>query len=235
MAAHCSGCVFTVCVVTVVCVHFGWVNAEHKFWVWVTILGRMSRHFHIEYKCVYMGIIHPHIVSCHTYVTASVTSSMVIINTFSQWRHPTYSVYFLAFPDYGFYSGPGDQRCAPCSFADYAALGPHTGQMLQSEHVTSTCNSPSQHHPSPDHFKSSGVYGMFCPRHVLLLKLVPSDVLGNTSSFFLIPNVHEYPSIWVHTLHAESCSPSFFCLSNPTMCIHSCKMLKYNEISPTYI
>uniref|UniRef100_A0A9J7X1E6 RNA-binding protein Musashi homolog 2 n=1 Tax=Cyprinus carpio carpio TaxID=630221 RepID=A0A9J7X1E6_CYPCA len=60
------------------------------------------------------------------------------------------------FPDYGFYSGPGDQRGAPCSFADYATLGPHTGQMLQSEHVTSTCNSPSQHHPSPDHFKSSG-------------------------------------------------------------------------------
>ncbi|XP_051973138.1 RNA-binding protein Musashi homolog 2a isoform X2 [Xyrauchen texanus] len=60
------------------------------------------------------------------------------------------------FPDYGFYSGPGDQRGAPCSFADYATLGPHTGQMLQSDHVTSTCNSPSQHHPSPDHFKSSG-------------------------------------------------------------------------------
>ncbi|XP_073685319.1 RNA-binding protein Musashi homolog 2a [Garra rufa] len=60
------------------------------------------------------------------------------------------------FPDYGFYSGPSDQRGAPCSFADYATLGPHTGQMLQSEHVTSTCNSPSQHHPSPDHFKSSG-------------------------------------------------------------------------------
>ncbi|XP_051972495.1 RNA-binding protein Musashi homolog 2-like isoform X2 [Xyrauchen texanus] len=60
------------------------------------------------------------------------------------------------FPDYDFYSGPGDQRGAPCSFADYATLGPHTGQMLQSEHVTSTCNSPSQHHPSPDHFKSSG-------------------------------------------------------------------------------
>ncbi|XP_016120308.1 RNA-binding protein Musashi homolog 2-like [Sinocyclocheilus grahami] len=60
------------------------------------------------------------------------------------------------FPDYGFYSGPGDQRGTPCSFADYATLGPHTGQMLQSEHVTSTCNSPSQHHPSPDHFKSSG-------------------------------------------------------------------------------
>ncbi|XP_055063899.1 RNA-binding protein Musashi homolog 2a isoform X3 [Paramisgurnus dabryanus] len=68
------------------------------------------------------------------------------------------------FPDYGFYSGPGDQRGAPCSFADYATLAPHAGQMLQSEHVTSTCNSPSQHHPSPDHFKSSGVYGANPPR-----------------------------------------------------------------------
>ncbi len=34
-----------------VCVHccvcaLGWVNAEHKFWVWVTILGCMSLHFH---------------------------------------------------------------------------------------------------------------------------------------------------------------------------------------------
>ncbi len=28
-----------------VCVHFGWVNAEHKFRVWVTKLGCMSRHF----------------------------------------------------------------------------------------------------------------------------------------------------------------------------------------------
>ncbi len=27
------------------CVHFGWVNAEHEFRVWVTILGHMSRHF----------------------------------------------------------------------------------------------------------------------------------------------------------------------------------------------
>uniref|UniRef100_A0A8C1K9V0 Musashi RNA-binding protein 2a n=1 Tax=Cyprinus carpio TaxID=7962 RepID=A0A8C1K9V0_CYPCA len=73
---------------------------------------------------------------------------------------PSYSYQFpgesVWFPDYGFYSGPGDQRGVPCSFADYATLGPHTGQMLQSEHVTSTCNSPSQHHPSPDHFKSSG-------------------------------------------------------------------------------
>ncbi|TRY82356.1 hypothetical protein DNTS_031087 [Danionella cerebrum] len=60
------------------------------------------------------------------------------------------------FADYGFYSGPGDQRAAPCSFADYATLGPHTGQLLQSDHITSSCNSPSQHHPSPDHFKSSG-------------------------------------------------------------------------------
>ncbi len=33
------------CVFTAVCVHLGWVNAEHEFRVWVTILGRMSRHF----------------------------------------------------------------------------------------------------------------------------------------------------------------------------------------------
>ncbi len=38
-----------VCVFTAVCVHFGWVNAEHKFQVWVTILGRMSRHFHFHF------------------------------------------------------------------------------------------------------------------------------------------------------------------------------------------
>ncbi len=30
-------------VFTAVCVYFGWVNAEHKFHVWVTILGCMSR------------------------------------------------------------------------------------------------------------------------------------------------------------------------------------------------
>ncbi len=28
MAAHCSGCVFTVCVFTAVCVHLGWVNCR---------------------------------------------------------------------------------------------------------------------------------------------------------------------------------------------------------------
>ncbi len=39
-------CVNGVCVFTAVCVHFGWVNAEHEFRVWVTILGCMSRHIH---------------------------------------------------------------------------------------------------------------------------------------------------------------------------------------------
>ncbi len=43
MAAHCSGCVFTVCVCTL-----DGSNAEHKFRVWVTILGRMSLHFHFH-------------------------------------------------------------------------------------------------------------------------------------------------------------------------------------------
>ncbi len=37
----CSGCVFTVCVCvftshSCVCVHLDGLNAEHKFWVWVT-------------------------------------------------------------------------------------------------------------------------------------------------------------------------------------------------------
>ncbi len=37
-------CVFTVCVCTL-----DGLNAEHQFRVWVTILGRMSRHFHITF------------------------------------------------------------------------------------------------------------------------------------------------------------------------------------------
>ncbi len=41
MAAHCSGCVFRACVCAL-----GWVNAEHEFRVWVTVLGCMSCHFH---------------------------------------------------------------------------------------------------------------------------------------------------------------------------------------------
>ncbi len=38
-------CVHGVCVFTVVCVHLDGLNAEHKFRVRVTILGRMSLHF----------------------------------------------------------------------------------------------------------------------------------------------------------------------------------------------
>ncbi len=38
-----NGCpLLRVCVHCCVCVHFGWVNAEHEFRVWVTILGCMS-------------------------------------------------------------------------------------------------------------------------------------------------------------------------------------------------
>ncbi len=43
-------CVQGVCLFTAVCVHLGWVNAEHKFRVWVTILGHMSCHFHLLHK-----------------------------------------------------------------------------------------------------------------------------------------------------------------------------------------
>ncbi|XP_033834929.1 RNA-binding protein Musashi homolog 2b isoform X4 [Periophthalmus magnuspinnatus] len=59
-------------------------------------------------------------------------------------------------PDYGFYSAPSDQRGGPCSFADYASLGPQAAQMLHSEHATSACNSPLQHLHSPDQFKNPG-------------------------------------------------------------------------------
>ncbi len=48
--------VFTVCVcVHGVCVHLDGLNAEHKFWVWVTILGHMSLHF-IFTKFVYVWL-----------------------------------------------------------------------------------------------------------------------------------------------------------------------------------
>ncbi|XP_076130006.1 RNA-binding protein Musashi homolog 2 isoform X3 [Alosa pseudoharengus] len=73
------------------------------------------------------------------------------------------------FPDYGFYSaaaaavgaGGGEQRAGPCSFADYGSLGPQAAaQMLQGEHhhpaSASACNSPLQHLPSPEQFKSPG-------------------------------------------------------------------------------
>ncbi len=36
------------CVFTAVCVHLDGLNAEHKFRVWVTILGHTSLHFHFH-------------------------------------------------------------------------------------------------------------------------------------------------------------------------------------------
>lgn len=136
-----------------------------------------------------------------------------------QWQHPTNSAYFPGFPDYGFYSGPGDQRGAPCSFADYATLGPHTGQMLQSEHVTSTCNSPSQHHPSPDHFKSSGVYGIFCLRHVLC-----------SFSIFMSHSKCRRVAQHLGTLHAESCSPSFLCQGEKPFFVYPLIYYMFNSL-----
>ncbi len=43
---NCSGCVFTVCVCSLLCVYLDGLNAEHKFRVWVTILGHTPLHFH---------------------------------------------------------------------------------------------------------------------------------------------------------------------------------------------
>ncbi|XP_067866703.1 RNA-binding protein Musashi homolog 2b isoform X4 [Heterodontus francisci] len=57
------------------------------------------------------------------------------------------------FPDYGFYSTPGDQR-ASFSFADYGSVGLRAAQMLRSEHAPSA-SSPSLHHlTNPDQFKN---------------------------------------------------------------------------------
>uniref|UniRef100_A0A8B9K3W6 Musashi RNA-binding protein 2b n=1 Tax=Astyanax mexicanus TaxID=7994 RepID=A0A8B9K3W6_ASTMX len=69
---------------------------------------------------------------------------------------PLLLLYLPGFPDYGFYSSPSDQRGPPFSFADYGSLGPQAAQLLQSEHATSACNSPLQHLPSPDQYKSPG-------------------------------------------------------------------------------
>lgn len=71
---------------------------------------------------------------------------------------PPILLYLPGFPDYGFYSTTSDQRGPPFSFADYGSLGPQAAQLLQSEHATSACNSPLQHLPSPDQYKSPGVY-----------------------------------------------------------------------------
>ncbi len=52
MAAHCSGCVFTVCVcslLTTVCVHLDGLNAEDQFREWVTILDNTSHYIIIIY------------------------------------------------------------------------------------------------------------------------------------------------------------------------------------------
>ncbi len=51
-----NGCpLLRVCVCSLLCVcTLDGSNAEHKFWVWVTILGRMSLHFHFhKYNCEY--------------------------------------------------------------------------------------------------------------------------------------------------------------------------------------
>ncbi len=54
-------CAHGVCVCSLLCVcALGWVNAEHEFWVWVTILGCMSLSLHKyrkHYHCIFEGEI----------------------------------------------------------------------------------------------------------------------------------------------------------------------------------
>ncbi len=52
MAAHCSVCVFTVCVcslLTAVLGNLDGLNAEHQFRVWVTILDNASHYYYYYY------------------------------------------------------------------------------------------------------------------------------------------------------------------------------------------
>ncbi|XP_062887685.1 RNA-binding protein Musashi homolog 2b isoform X1 [Mobula hypostoma] len=70
-------------------------------------------------------------------------------------KHSTERAQREGFPDYGFYSTPGDQR-ASYSFADYSSVGLRATQMLRSEHIPAA-SSPSLHHVSnPDQFKNPG-------------------------------------------------------------------------------
>ncbi len=71
MAAHCSGCVFTVCVFTAVCVHLDGLNAEDQFRVWVTILDNTSHIFFfiscicsISYKCLFGMLVCTNYLNC---------------------------------------------------------------------------------------------------------------------------------------------------------------------------
>lgn len=111
---------------------------------------------------------------CHAKDNAALTHNITMQCCISQWweEFPNISppspssssssspilLYLPGFPDYGFYSTTSDQRGPPFSFADYGSLGPQAAQLLQSEHATSACNSPLQHLPSPDQYKSPGVY-----------------------------------------------------------------------------
>ncbi len=73
-------CVHDVCVFTAVCVHLDGLNAEHKFLVWVTILGHMSRHFHFHFhirrasfSIFYRASKHIHLKDLH-----NITSQFVV-------------------------------------------------------------------------------------------------------------------------------------------------------------
>ncbi len=85
----CSRCV---CVHCCVCA-LGWVNADHEFWVWVTILGCMSLHFHKTYLIwsnilIIFSLKVKSIILTHTmYLTAASSESyLTAIRTyFTRW------------------------------------------------------------------------------------------------------------------------------------------------------
>ncbi len=89
-------CVHVVCVFTAVCVYFGWVNSEHEFRVWVTILGRMSRHFHYsDPQVIYMTpvcqLMSCEVKSCLFVINKSIIKTFMfkpLLFELSFWRHP---------------------------------------------------------------------------------------------------------------------------------------------------
>ncbi len=78
-------CVHGVCVCSLLCVcTLDGINAEHKFRVWVTILGHMSRHFHLNYVlCLLWGS-----AGCCT------DQYLFVINNVLSWQMQAHHVHY---------------------------------------------------------------------------------------------------------------------------------------------
>lgn len=164
------------------------------------------------------GIIHPLIVSCHTYVTAS----LCIINTsfLNDGVSPTLRI-SQGSPIMAFILGPVTSGVSPAPLPTMPPWGPIRVRCCK----VSTSPLPATHPPSTTQARTT-LRAQVCMAYfvvdVLLLTPIYSYVFGNTPSFFLISNVHKYPSMWVHCMLRVVVLPYFFKSKNPSMCIHSC-------------